>query len=312
MTSKPEIEGKNLIDRLLERSLDKGGIYSEVTASQGMAKTAVLLTFTDLTRKNHPNEKIFWREQLDAPLQIFKLGEGKYHFLVMEGSGAVFRDRSNHLAEVTNLPITYFKSKEIVKTVLQGKKLVPVTEIIPDFQDLWDKSKPGVANVVFFGDEFFWLDFIHWLRNVGEWVNIFIDELADIAPAVCKGDLYHRILKFAGDMGAVRRCMMNAMTDTQTVQDVHWSVRKKVMMKIFLPGAIADKYSRVTQEAIDNLLKDNVNGNEAYLDFGGTFGRVQFRTIYKPNQLRHIECHILPKEDVDGGEETTPTTNDLC
>ena len=54
------------------------------------------------------------------------------------------------------------------------------------------------------------------------------------------------------------------------------------MIKIFLPGARADSQSRVTQRAIDNLDRDPVKGNYAYLDDGGTFGRVRFTEIYKP------------------------------
>jgi hypothetical protein len=233
--------------------------------------------------------------------------------MVMDGSGVVFRNRSKHL-ELVDLNPTYFKTKDVTTTKLEKGKLIPVTVQIPDFDDLWNKAKLGVANIVFFGEDYWWMDFIHYLRNVGEWVNVFMDELADIAPAVCSGDMYHKVLKFAGDMGSVRRCMINAMTNTQTVQDVHWTVRKKVMVRIFLPGAIADKYSRVTQEAIDNLKKDPINGNEAYIDMGGDFGKVQFGDIYKPNSQYHIEAHVTPKEGMisGSGEETAPTTDDLC
>ena len=298
MASKLEIIGQHLIERTLGRNQDFGGIYAEVTGAQGSGKTSVLLSFTNHTITRHPEEKIFWREQYDAPLQTFKLGMENINFLVMEGSGVVFRDRNNRLKEV-DIGQKYFKSnEEIIGFKKEGKKSVPIYGLIPDFKDLWEKAMPGKANVVFFGDSYFWMDFIHYLRNVGEWVNIFIDELADISPAVCSGFLYKRVLKFASDMGAVRRCMMNAMTDTQTTQDVHWTVRKKVMMKLFLPGAISDKTSRVTQKAIDNLERDPVGGSSAYIDMGGIFGQVKFMDIYKPNHKYHIEAHVEQKENI--------------
>jgi len=292
MVSKLEILGQHLIKRTLGRNQDYGGIYTEVTAAQGSGKTSVLLSFTNHTIDQHPKEKIFWREQYDAPLQTFKLGLDKINFLVMEGSNVVFRDRNKKLKEV-DIGQNYFKSNEVVIGLRkEGKEQVPIYGLQPDFDDLWEKAIPGKANVVFFGDPHLWMDFIHALRSIGEWVNVYIDELADIAPAVCSGDLYRKVLNFANDMGAVRRCMMNVMTDTQTVQDVHWTVRKKVMMKIFLPGAITDKVSRVTQKAIDNLERDPVKGSEGYIDMGGQFGRVKFTDIYKPDPKYHIESHV--------------------
>lgn len=271
MVSKTEIEGKNIIDRALSRNLDYGGILCEITASQGMGKTSTLLSLTEHTIMRHPTEKIFWREQYNAPLQIFKLGKDKYHFMVKKGSNVIFRDRNKKLAHVEVYP-TYFKT----------------------YEELYEKAKPSIANVVFFGNALKWMDFVTYLREAGEWVNIFVDEMADVCPSTNSGRLYKKMNEFSGTMGAVRRCMMNLFYNTQTVADIDWRIRKKVMMHIYMPGAIADKRSRVKQRAIDNLQRSVEIGNEAYVDTGGVFGKVRFGDIFKPIPGIQLEAHVQP------------------
>lgn len=271
MVSKPEILGGEILKRSLGRNKDYGGILAEITGAMGTSKTGTLLSFTKFTMSLHPEEKIFWREQLNAPLQIFKLGEGNYQFFIKNSANIVFRNRDKHLEHINLDPVVF-----------------------STYDDLYEKAKPGIANVVFFDDNYEWMDFITYLRGVGSWVNIFIDEMSDICPFSNQGSLYTRIRDFAGVMGAVRRCMMNLFYNTQTVQDIDWRIRKKVMMKIFLPGATADKKgSRVTQKAIDNLIRDPVHGNEAFLSLGGEFGKVKFTDIFKPVPGKHIEAHSL-------------------
>lgn len=269
MPSKPEIVGQRLLQRALGRNKDYGGILAEITGAQGTSKTGTLLSFTHHTIKLHPNEKIFWREQMNAPLQIFKLGEGRYHFWAKDTAEIVFRDRDRRLIHTEVKPFGTFHT----------------------YQELYEKCKPGIANVVFFDTNYEWMEFISYLREVGEWVNLFVDEMGDICPAVSSGRLFKQIRDFASVMGAVRRCMMNVYFNTQTAQDVDWKIRKKVMLKVFLPGAIVDKETRVTQKAVDNLIRDPIHGNEAYLDMSGEFGKVRFTDIYKPIPGFHIEAH---------------------
>ena len=297
MVSKPEIIGQKLMERVLSRNQDYGGILGEITGAQGTGKTSVLLSLTHRTIKRNPDEKIFWREQTNAPIQIFKLGLDKINFMIPEDESIVFRDRDAKLEHVELEPITKFKLKEIVTKKKDEKgKDIETTRIVPDYKDVYKKAKRGKANLLYLKTPFDWMEFMISLREAGEWSNIFIDEMADICPTGSSGALYKRITKFSGTMGAVRRCMMNVFYNTQTAQDVDWRVRKKVMLKVFLPGAIRDKSSRVKQSAIDNLLRDPINGNEAFLDMGGDFGKVKFTDIYKPMSGYHIEAHRLDEE----------------
>ena len=63
------------------------------------------------------------------------------------------------------------------------------------------------------------------------------------------------------------------------------------MIKIFLPGAKADKNTRVRQTAIDNLIRDDKYGNHAYLEMGGEFGTTIFSDIFTPKPEFHIEAY---------------------
>jgi len=269
MVSRAEIEGSRILNRIHSRDKDHGGVLSEITGAMGGSKTSVLLSFTKHTQLNHPEEKIFWSENYDAPLQIFKMNSDKYQLYVQEGSGVVFRDRDKRLA-VVDLGQKYFK----------------------DYDELWEMAEPGIANVVFFGDRHKWMDFVKYLSGIGHWVNVFIDELGDISPSQTGGPLWKQIEDFAKTMKGVRRCMMNVHTDTQSVVDVDYRVRSKIMMKIYLPGARADKASRVSQRAIDNLVRDPINGNEAFIEYSGIFGKIKFCDIFKPVPGFHYEAHV--------------------
>ncbi len=279
MVSKQQIIAEKILRRIFVHNQDYGGIFSEITGAQGSGKTSVLLCFADYVSKNYPKEKMFWRSSYNSPLQFFKIGDpNKYQIFVKKGTNVVFRDRDNHLEHIDLHPI-YFTS----------------------FDDLWNKASSGKISAVFFGDTYEWLEFIAWLRGVGEWVNIYIDELGDVAPSNTQGELWQRLREFSNVLKDVRRCMMHVHVNTQSVVDVDYRIRGKVMLKIFLPGAIVDKNTRVTQRAVDNLDRDAKHGNQSYMDLHGEFGLARFTSIYKPIPGTHIEAHIL--QGVKGEKE---------
>jgi len=268
MVSKQEILGQKIMKRIHIHDKDQGGILSLTTGSQGSAKTSVLLSFAEYILKHHSTEKIFWSECYKAPLQIVKLGKGKYRFFVKNDVDIIFRDRDNKL-KPTKIPITRFK----------------------DYDDLYKKAKMGKVNVVFFGNRLYWMEFLDYLRSVGEWVHIFIDEFGEVCPAYASGKSWKKIGYFSEDvLKDIRKCMMNVHVNTQSVTNIDHRARSKIMLKIFLPGAISDKHSRVTQAAIDNLKRDPIHGNPAYLDIRGEFGVVTFKDIYKPIKGFHIDA----------------------
>jgi len=271
MPSKQELIAKRIMRRIHVQDKDMGGIFSITTGGQGVGKTSTMLSFAEYTINKYPNQKIFWSECYDAPLQFVKVQDpSKWHIFIKEGKNIIFRNRNQHLKPV-NMNVTTFK----------------------DFDDVWKKSKPGVINVVFFGERTIWMEFIGWLRSVGEWVHIFIEELGEVCPGTSRGELWKRIQSFADIAKDVRKCMMNVHCNTQTLMDIDYRVRQKIMLYIFLPGArVGRSATRVVQRAVDNLPRSPY-GNSAYLDMMGEFGVTQFTDIYIPNQNYHIDAHVV-------------------
>ena len=143
--SKLEYFGKKLSERILQHNDEFGGVYVEVTGAQGAGKTSVMLSWMEYILLHYPDEKIFWSSSYDAPLQFLKFVEKdedfeKIHIMVKEGSDVIFRDRKAK-GRVLDLNITYFT----------------------DFEDLYEKARPGKCNAVFFGNRYTWMDFIHYL-----------------------------------------------------------------------------------------------------------------------------------------------------
>jgi hypothetical protein len=291
MTSRPQIEAQNIIRRMHSQDMDSGGVFTQVTGGQGTGKTSIMLSFVKFTMQNYPDQKVFWSDCYKAPLQSLKAGLENCHFMVKKGSGVTFHDRNNKLAEVTeHINPTYF-------TV--GKNAIGE----PDYSDVYKKAKKGKINVVFFGNRHKWMNFIGWLRDCGEWVHVYIEEFAEIAPTNPGGEMYKKMLQFADTLKDVRKCMINVYTNTQTPAEVDWRIRKKYMIRIYLPGSKVEGhgYTRVTQKAVDNLLR-HPEGNEAYIDHAGTFGKTRFTDIFNPDHNLHVDARVtsLPEEEDDG------------
>jgi len=275
MSTKLEVLGQKILQRIHRHDENQGGVLTETTGGMGSGKTSIGLSFANYTMNNYPKEKIFWSECYNTPLQFYKLKRPeKYHIMVRKNSNVVFRDRNNKL-QLINLKPTYFES----------------------FSDMYQYAKPGKLNIVFLGNRLDQMKLDMHLRSVGEWVHKYCEEFSEIAPMFPRGELWHLVKKYAAVLKDVRKCMMNLHYNTQQVSDIYYECRNKVMIKIFLPGAYKDKNCRVTQRAIDNLQRDKHNGNEAYLVEGGEFGKVRFGDIFEPNKDYHYEAHINIKED---------------
>jgi len=293
MPSRLEIEAENIIKRMHSQDMDVGGVLTQVTGGQGTGKTSIMLSFARLTWQKYPEQKIFWSECYKAPLQSLKGGMKNTHFMVAEGSGVTFHDRNNKLEDITDIiRPTYFKLKENNGDI--------------DFSDLYAKAKCGKINVVFFGNRYKWIDFLGWLRDCGEWVHVYIEEFAEIAPTNPGGDLWKKMIEFADILKDVRKCMINVYTNTQTPAEVDWRIRKKYMVRIYLPGAKVEGhgYTRVRQDAVDNLLR-HPKGNEAYIDHAGTFGKTRFTDIFKPDYKYHIDARVTKKTEEENGQVST-------
>lgn len=267
--TKSEVNSQYILSRCHLRNPDEGGVFTLVTGSQGSGKTSVLISFLNYTLTHHPEEKCFFSNCLNSPIQFPKIGKDRYVIMVEKDSGITFRDRDQHL-----------------------KQINPYVIVFDGFQDCYDKAPLGVCSAVFFKDRMQWMGFIHFLRGVGEWVNVFIDELSEISPQFQSGETFHQIGRFASDLKETRKCMINIHTNSQSVSDIDPRCRAKAMIRVYLPGARPENTSRIQQKAIDNLTENHQLGNEAYLEYSGKFGKTIFKDIYKPVKNVHWEARL--------------------
>ena len=251
-----------ILDRIHNRDEDIGAVFTEATGMPGSAKSAVDLSFAEDTCLNYPKEKVFWRSIYNAPLQFLKLPRNKWHIMRQEESKVDFID----LSTGQTLDIGY----------------TPFT----NFDDLYQKAKPGKVNAVFFQQTGFWRDFIHWqLDGTGiDWVTNILDDYGDLCPAFSSGNEWKEVENFTQTLKDVRKCRVNVHSNTQSVTDIYYKVRTKIIISIYMFGAKASRKGRVSQRAIDNLRMDHVRGNQAWIEYGGSiFGKTRFPKIYKPN-----------------------------
>jgi len=270
--SREEATFAEIMDRIQAQNPDMGGVFLEALGMQGVGKTSVIIAFCEDTILNHPDQKNFFRNPYFAPLQFLKLTpHTKWEIMLEEGSRVTFHDRDDKLAEINiDNKIKYFK----------------------DFNELYDKATPGKCTAVFFEDEVKWYDFIHFLRGVGEWCHIYLDEYGELFPANPSGELYRKIMDAASDLKEARKCMMNVYATTQVTSDVDYRIRNKIMTIAYLYGSRPVGRSRVTQQAIDALDRDIVKGNQVWLEEGfGKFGRGRFTKIYKPIKGMNWQAH---------------------
>lgn len=270
--SKTQTHAQRILRMIHCPNLDMGGMFSLVTGAPGSAKTSVMLSFCDYTMKHHPKQKVFFSNGYGTPFQFTKLGSHSYDILVKKDSGVTFHDRTAHRKEIFP-KVTYFDS----------------------YEDCYELAKPGRCSAVFFGDRYKQMDFLHYLLSVGEWTQVFVDEISEISPAFTAGNTFKKIGQFALDLKECRKTLIGYHCNTQSIRALDHRVIAVLMCRIYLPGAVSGKYSRVTQRAIDNLEVNRILGNEGYVEAYGNFGRTRFKNIYSPDGNRLWETRINEK-----------------
>jgi len=278
--SKQQRLGQELIERIYKKNINAGGSFSSILGAPGAGKTSGMLSLCNMIMKKNPSELIYWSSSYGAPLQFFPIY--KYHILVKEGMDITFFDRFKN--EEVNLQVTTFT----------------------DFEDLYNKSKTGCLNCVFFGDRSVWMSWTEFLMSKGGWHTIAFDEISEITPSFTGGQMFKRIGYFANHVvGQTRKCGITILSNTQSPVDTDYRVRKKLNMFIFFAGSrIPKNATRVTQKAVDNLREDHINGSQCYISAGGRFGVIRFTDIFTPLPNWSVEARSPYRSEINYGIET--------
>jgi len=263
-SSRQEANFAYIMGRIRKQDKDMGGVFTESTGMQGAAKTSAMLSFVDDNILKHPDQKNFWRNTYDSPLQFTKLTPGSWEILVEDSIDVVFYERKAGLPPVN----------------LEG-----LVKKFSSFSELYEIATPGKCSSIFFQDETSWYGFLKYLRKTGEWSHVFFDEYGELFPANPSGALYRMIMDASTDLGEVRKCFINVHATTQMTSDVDYRVRGKIMIFIYFPGARVESRGLVKQIAVNSLDLNPIKGNQAWMELRQhRYGKGRFTQIYKPRE----------------------------
>lgn len=287
--SRTAIEGKYLLSRILQH-IEKLGAKSELTLGQPEScKTAATCFICNYFMNHYPQDYLFWRSALNAPIQIFKLP--KWHLYVEVDSGIHFFDR------ITGIDIT-----EKLKT---NRKL----SYFKNFNDLLKKAKPGVCNGIFFKDLHYkgikvdqgtirWFQFIRHLLHRTIWYHVFLDEYQEMVKAGNGERMYWEVDKHSNDVSSARKSNVGIHANAHQTTEVDWRVIPGFMIIIQMYGSRPYKHSPVSKQALGSIKKPNeYTGAEAWISEGGHFGKIIFKKIYVLPDDMSIEARIISSDE---------------
>ena len=272
--SKIEIITKQLLHEKTKRNLEKGGISSITISPPGEGKTNQLIHDAKNIFKYCPNEIVFWRDNPKSAAQYNKKGV-EWQIFVEAGCNISFRNLTD--GGNINIPYTIFN----------------------DFNELIDEdtgvglAKPGQLNVIYFKEEYTWIDFVEHLRHCIGWQSVFVDEIEDLIPlnppkreGESRNIRYEKNLFFAENFKEFRKGWVNFFANTQDLADIESRVRRKLNYIIYLKGARVEERSTVIQSSVNKIRK-----GWGFIEFEhGKFGRIKFG--YYPNKLPYFEAVI--------------------
>lgn len=234
-------------DRTLEilarrkiRSEAIGGYVSLTVGPPGSGKTSHLLYEATKIMEWYPDELIFWRDSLLSAAQFNRVKN--YNVFTEEGNNLIFRD----LLRGGTIDIPY-------KTFSSFNDLV-------DIDTRKGLAKTGQLNVIYFKEDYTWIDFLQHLRRVIGWKTVFIDEIEDIIPlnpskrlGETKNKRNEKNIEFSNNAKNVRKGLVNLLCDTQSIDEIDWRFKRKVNFIVYLRGARVSKASRIKQIVVDKL-----------------------------------------------------------
>lgn len=273
-SNKMEIITKRILNEKIKRDFEKGGISSITISPPGEGKTNQLIHDAQMIFKYRPDEIVFWRDNPKSAVQYNKKGI-KWEIFVQEGCNVSFRNLTD--GGDINIPFKFFN----------------------DFNEIIDKNtgrglaKPGQLNVIYFKEEYTWIDFVEHLRHTIGWQSVFVDELEDLIPlnppkreGEERNIRYEKNLFFAENFKEFRKGWINFFGNTQDLADIESRVRRKLNYIIYLKGARVEERSTVWQGCVNALRK-----GWAMIEYEhGQFGMIRFD--YYPNNLPYFEVNI--------------------
>ena len=271
---KVKIITNQILKQRMKRIKEEGGLSSITISPPGEGKTNQLIDDIVHIFKYHPEEKIFWRDNPKSAVQFNKKNI-KWEIFVETGCNISFRNLSD--GGKIDIPFTYFNTFNEIIDKDTGNGL----------------AKTQQLNVIYFKNEYTWIDFVEHLRHTIGWQSVFVDELEDLIPlnpprreGEERNYRYEKNLFFAENFKEFRKGWVNFFANTQDLADIESRVRRKLNYIIYLRGARVEKKSRVNQSSVNKMPK-----GLAFIEYEhGKFGKLRFK--YYPNNNPYFEVDI--------------------
>jgi len=230
-----------ILNRRKLRNPAVGGFTSLVVGPPGTGKTSMLLHEAETFMKWYPDELIFWRDSPDSVAQYNRIGKN-WQVLVEKGVQIKF----HNLSDGGNIKIPY--------------------KVFNNFDDIIDQDtqkglvKKQTLNVIYFKNDYSWIDLLSHLRHTIGWQSVFVDEVEDVIPlnpSKRKGEernyRMEKNLHFSNNAKQIRKGLVNMLCDTQSYLEIDWRFKPKLTFLCYLRGSKVDGDSRISQTYVDML-----------------------------------------------------------
>jgi len=222
------------------RSEAIGGYTSLTVGPPGSGKTSHLLYEATKIMEWYPDELLFFRDSLLSAAQFNRIKN--YTVLTEKGNELIFRDllRGGKI----EIPYKHFETFDDIINIDTRQGL----------------AKPQNLNVIYFREDYRWIDFLQHLRRVIGWKTVFIDEIEDIIPlnpskrvGEPKNIRNEKNIEFSNNAKNVRKGLVNLLCDTQSFDEIDWRFKRKLNFTVYLRGARVSRSSRIKQIVVDKL-----------------------------------------------------------
>ena len=262
-------EGKRLHRLLYDKYDDNyGASVIGISGDQGSVKTSFCLDLAEKKMKHHKDEKIFWRETYDSPMQCRRLLRYKYKIYVEEGTNIKFQQK--------------------------GYDIEPDYIVFKKIKELYETVKPRYLNVVFFKNMKQWTELIRHCNNYnGQWDTVFLDEMEGLYYEGADNQTSEKLWKWMRESGnVIKECRKGHTSVAGNYHDenlIDHRVRGKFMFRVYGFGAIVNRSrSRVNQPAVDQC-----ELGEFYIAKGrhryGKIGLKNFYPAVKDNWIAYLD-----------------------
>ena len=287
--SREEAEARNIMHEIFKHNDDRGALSTLSLGMPGSCKTAIDCSFSDYAMENYPDDRIFWRNAIGAPLQFVKVK--KWHVYVQKESGIHFYNRKTNKDVTRKLEyagnLTWFK----------------------DFDDLYSKAKPGICNGVFFKDLHLknvdydegtmqWFRFFRYLLRKHDWVHTIFDEYHEMVKSGSSGQTWREIADHSNDVSNARKCNVVLHGNAHQISEMDYRVVSNIMVFIQMYGARNFQHNMVNKKALAALPKPREDiGAWAWVSTGGRFGKFKVPQVYKCPDNLDIDAQIIKSEE---------------